>query len=422
VSTPLRGSLFARTAWLIAGALAFFSSIAWAVVVWTTLIPAAEATSRVLAQRTRAAVTAYQTGAAFPEGVEVSTDPNPPEHRRRWESTLSLYLSHLRAQLQKDLPGSQVLISRTVMPTQVWIRMQEVPDRWFVLTWQVARPETPFAMGAVVLAGGLLALMGAAMFARKLTAPLAALVEATQKVAQGESVEVDVESGPTEVRSLAVAFQAMSRQLTELNEQRELMLAGLSHDLRSPLARMRVAVDLLDSSDAALRDQIATDVEEVDRMVGQFMHYVRAGYRETPTLASADEIVRESVAPYMRESDLLTDLSAPGPRLLPVDAVRRVVTNLVQNAFEYGRAPVTVRTAVRARELIISVEDRGRGISAQDWQQAIQPFHRLKATPGMGHSGLGLATVERLVRAARGTLASRQTNEGFSVEVTLATP
>lgn len=154
-------------------------------------------------------------------------------------------------------------------------------------------------------------------------------------------------------------------------------------------------------------------------MVGQLMHYVRAGYRETPSLACADEIVRDSVAPYLRDGALHTELSASGPRVLPVDSVRRVVANLVQNAFEYGRAPVTVRTSLRARELLISVEDRGPGISVQDWHHAIQPFHRLRATPGTGHSGLGLATVERLVRAAQGTLVGRQTPGGFVVEVTL---
>lgn len=414
-------SLFARTAWLIAGALAFFSLIAWAALVWTTLIPAAEATARVLAEKAKAGAAAHESGVALPEGVELSNSRALPDSRRRLDVSLSLYLSHLRKQLQADIPGSQVEIARGVIPTEIWVQMQGVPDRWFVLKWQVARPETPVAMGAVVLAGALLSLLGAALFARRLTSPLAALVEVTQQVGQGQSVEVDTDSGPTEVRSLAVAFQGMSHRLAELNEQRELMLAGLSHDLRSPLARMRVAVDLLDSSDTALREQITVDVEEVDRIVGEFLHYVRAGYRETPTIACADEIVRDSIAHYLRDADLHAELDAPEPRLLPVDSVRRVVANLVQNAFEYGKAPVTVRTSLRTGELLISVEDRGEGISAHDWRHAIQPFHRLRAAPGTGHSGLGLATVERLVRAARGTLESRQTQGGFVVDVTLAT-
>jgi two-component system osmolarity sensor histidine kinase EnvZ len=268
----------------------------------------------------------------------------------------------------------------------------------------------------------LLSLVAAAVFARRLTAPLAGLVEATRRVGDGEVVALDVSSGPSEVRSLAVAFQVMSQRLAELDERRELMLAGLSHDLRSPLARIRVAVDLLESSDASLIGQITTDVEEIDRMVGQFLHYVRAGYRETPAHSIADEIVRDSLGHYLRTGELSVELNATGSRLLPVESVRRVVINLVQNAFEHGRAPVTVRTLLRPGELLISVEDRGQGISVEEWQQAIRPFHQLRAAPAAGHSGLGLATVERLVRAAHGTLTGRQIQGGFVVEATFDAP
>jgi two-component system osmolarity sensor histidine kinase EnvZ len=407
---------------LITCALAFFSLIAWMALVWTTLIPAADATARILAERTRSAIAAYRTGVPLPEGVDVIDIGREPDIHRRPEYSLSLYLNHLRKQLQADVPGSEVLVARTVVPTELWIRTNQVPDHWFVLHWQVARPETPFAMGTVVLTGALLSLVAAAIFARRMTSPLAALVEATQRVGHGDVVKVDASSGPAEVRALAVAFQGMSDRLAELNEQRELMLAGLSHDLRSPLARMRVAVDLLESSDASLIDQITVDVEEVDRIVGQFLHYVRAGYHERPTLVSADEVVRDSIAPYLRDGDLKLELNAAERRVIPVDCVRRVVANLIQNAFEYGRAPVTVRTALRPGELFISVEDRGQGISAQEWGHALQPFRRLRVTPAEGHSGLGLATVERLVRAARGTLASRQIERGFVVEVILTAP
>jgi two-component system osmolarity sensor histidine kinase EnvZ len=421
VSRSWPRSLFARTALLITCALVFFSFIAWAALVWTTLIPAAEVTAHVLAQRATLAAASYKAGMPLPDGVQVVRDEASfPQARRRAEFSLSLYLNHLRKQLQADIPGSRVLVARTVMPTELWVRTAQVPDRWFVLTWQVARPETPFAMGGLVLAGGLLSLVAAAVFARRLTAPLAALVEATRRVGEGEVVAVDASSGPSEVRSLAVAFQAMSQRLAELDERRELMLAGLSHDLRSPLARMRVAVDLLESSDADLTGQITTDVEEIDRIVGQFLHYVRAGYRETPERAIADEIVRDALGHYLRTGELNLELNATGSRLLPVESVRRVVINLVQNAFEHGQAPVTVRTLQRPGELQVSVEDRGQGISVQEWQEAIRPFHRLRAAPGIGHSGLGLATVDRLVRAAHGSFMGRQIQGGFVVDATFA--
>jgi len=414
-------SLFARTALLIAATVVLFSLICWAAIVWTTIIPAAEATAHVLAQRANTAIIASRSGAHLPQNVEIRTSEPAPEDRQRREFSFSLYLNHLRAQLQTDLPGSQIYVARTAMPAEVWIRPLELQGRWVVLHWQIARPETPLAIGAVVLIGALLVLTGAAIFARRLTAPLAALVEATQRLAEGEHVAVNTASGPSEVRSLAVAFQSMSHRLAELDEQRELMLAGISHDLRSPLARVRVALELLNTHDTELVDQMTLDIGEIDRMVGQLLHYVRAGYRETPVRACLDEIVRDSISHYRNDGQLRVELNAAEPHLLAVESVRRVVLNLVQNAFEYGRAPVTVRTDLRPGELLLSVEDKGQGLSEQEWQEAIRPFRRLRATPGAGHTGLGLATVERLVQACRGKLTSTRTEYGFVVNVTLAT-
>jgi two-component system osmolarity sensor histidine kinase EnvZ len=421
VSPPWPRTLFGRTALLIGCALAFFSMIAWAVMVWTTIIPAAETTGHLLAQRTLQAAKLYRAGMPLPEGVQVSADASAPPAKQRVDSS-SLYLKRLRGQIQQEIPEATVLIVKAVMPTELWVRVTEVPERWFILRWRVARPETPMALGAVVLAGGLLSLIGAALFARRLTAPLAGLAAATRRVGEGEVVTIDVSSGPSEVRELAMAFQAMSQRLAVVDEQRELMLAGLSHDLRSPLARMRVAVDLIEAPPGTdLHEQIIADVEEVDRIVGQFLHYVRAGYRELPARAVADEILRESLGRHVKQGEVLLELNAPQARLLPVESLRRVVANLVQNALEYGQAPVTVRTSLGPAQLCVSVMDRGEGISAAEWEQAVRPFNRLRAAPGGGHSGLGLATVERLAHAAQGKLTSRRSEHGFVVEVTFAT-
>jgi two-component system osmolarity sensor histidine kinase EnvZ len=410
-----------RTAVLIACALAFFSFIAWVAVVWSTIIPAAEATGHLLAQRANMAVAAYVVGAPLPEGVVVTDSSTAPEPLRRTEYSRSLYLNRLRKQLEQEMPASTVVIVRAVMPTEIWVHAAQVPDRWFVLKWQVARPETPLAMGGLVLVGAGLSLVAAAVFARRLTAPLAGLADATRRVGEGEAVAIDVSSGPSEVQELAVAFEAMSRRLAEVDEQRELMLAGLSHDLRSPLARMRVAVDLIDAPGADLRDEIVADVEEIDRIVGQFLHYVRAGYREIPARASADAILNDSLGRFARQGQVRLELSAVEERLMPVESLRRVVANLVQNALEYGRAPVTVRSWLPPGELRVSVTDCGAGVSAEDWDQAVRPFSRLRTAPGSGHSGLGLATVERLARAANGSLTGRRIEDGFVVEVSFAT-
>jgi signal transduction histidine kinase len=209
----------------------------------------------------------------------------------------------------------------------------------------------------------------------------------------------------------------MATRLVEHEERREIMLAGLSHDLRSPLARLRVAVELLDARDAALAEQMTVEIEEVDRMVGQFLHYVRAGYRETPIEASADDVVRETLARYA--GSLRLDLAASEPRLIPVESLQHVLYNLVSNALEHGLPPVTVQTKLTTRELRITVADHGSGLTPEEWAAALQPFHRIRATPGDGHTGLGLALVQRLVHAYRGTLNGRRTPDGFLIEVVI---
>jgi two-component system osmolarity sensor histidine kinase EnvZ len=209
----------------------------------------------------------------------------------------------------------------------------------------------------------------------------------------------------------------MSNRLAELDEQRELMLAGLSHDLRSPLARVRVAVELLEEPNVALATQITEEIELLDRMIGQFMHYVRAGYQEQPIQACLDDIVRDTLARHATTVQL--ELGAPEPCRIAVESLRHILLNLVQNAVEYGRPPVAVRTTQTTGAVRLSVADSGTGLSPAEWSEAIQPFRRLRQTPGMGHTGLGLAMVERLVRVARGTLAATQSDRGFTVEVTL---
>jgi len=156
-------SFFARTAILIASTLAAFAFIAWAAISWSTFIPAAEMTGHVLAQRAVTAITAYTAGAPVPNDVEVEPASADPQQGRSRDFPYSFYLIHLRKQLQTELPGAEIVIARTVTPTEVWIRPSQVPERWFVVRWRVARPAAPLAMIAVVLAGALLVLVAAAV-------------------------------------------------------------------------------------------------------------------------------------------------------------------------------------------------------------------------------------------------------------------
>ena len=274
-------SLFARTALLLAATIGMFSIIAWQAIVWTAIEPAAELATTVLKQRADAAIVARRTGQSLPEGARFEADaPSTMEPRFRGFA-FGGYVATIRTKLQASMGASEVRVHRIAIPSEIWVRTRKVPDAWLVLTWRIAGPQAPWAVAGVLSAAALLVLGGASWSARRLTAPLASLAAAVARFADGDRVDVDAGSGPEEVRSLAVAFQSMSHRLAELDQQRELMLGGISHDLRTPLARLRVAVELLDVGDNALTQEMAANIDEMDRMVGQFLHYVRANYRES---------------------------------------------------------------------------------------------------------------------------------------------
>ncbi len=394
-----------------------FSVISWQAIVWTAIEPAAELAAPLLTQRAQAAIAARRVGQPPPEGTRFENEsPTTMEPRLRGFA-FRAYVETIRSKLQVNLRASEIRIHRLAGPSEIWLRTPEVSDAWLVLSWRIADPKAPFAALGVLGAAAILALGGAAFSARRLTAPLAALAAAAARLAEGDRVEVDTSSGPKEVRSLAVAFQAMSQRLAEHDQQRELMLGGISHDLRTPLARLRVAVELLDATAPALTEEMTANIEEMDRMVGQFLHYVRANYHESPTRAALDDVVRETLAIYATDERLHIDLDAAEPRWFAVSCIRHTLLNLVQNALDYGQAPVTVHTSQRPSEVQISVEDCGAGLSEAEWDEAVRPFCRLRDQPSGGHAGLGLAMVERLVRVGGGHLNAAQSDGGFAVTV-----
>jgi two-component system, OmpR family, osmolarity sensor histidine kinase EnvZ len=419
---PMPRSLFARTALLITATIIVFAVIAWQAIIWTALVPASDAAASLLTERAHAALTARRAGELAPEGTRFESGAPPSLPPRRAGLALRTYVERVRNRLALNLGATDVRIERYAAPAEIWLRTPQTADAWLVLTWRLAGPGAPLATLLVWGAAAGLALGAAALSARRLAAPLAQLAGAAARLAEGERVPIDTGSGPREVRALAAAFQSMSQRLAELDEQRELMLGGISHDLRTPLARLRVAVELLDGADAALTREMTANVEEMDRMIGQFLHYARAGYRELPGRASLDAIVGETLRIYATDERVRLEAAAAETRLLAVDGVRRLVLNLVQNALDYGRPPVTVRTFASATDVAFEVSDRGAGLSAEQWAEALKPFQRLRAQPAGSHAGLGLALVDRLVRACGGSLQARQLDGGFAVMVRLPAP
>ena len=263
-------------------------------------------------------------------------------------------------------------------------------------------------------------------FARVLARPLRQLNAAVDELARGATPAPLPESGPSEIAAVNRRFNAMLASLREVERDRALLLAGVSHDLRTPLARLRLGVEMGGADDAAGRAGMIADIEEMDRIVGQFLDFARADDGIARESTELDPIVRACVDRYAAKGRDVT-FHAGAVRRLPLrpTAISRLVSNLLDNALAYGAPPVEVATAEGGDEATIEVRDRGPGIAPGDAERLKRPFTRSSDArardDGAAGAGLGLAIVERIARMHGGRLdLVPREGGGMIARVTLA--
>lgn len=256
-------------------------------------------------------------------------------------------------------------------------------------------------IGAVVILAlaVLLVVLTAAILARRVTAPLTRLSQAAEEVAKGRSPEPLAETGPRELANLARQFNETSQQVRELLADRTVLLSGISHDLRTPLTRLRLAIEMLpDDTDQALTARMRRDIEEMSAQIGQAV--------ELGGTLGAGERSREDLA------QLIGEVVGNRPRILwrPLGrcihsvnalALRRILGNLIENALRYSNGQVEVRLDCRHQTPALFVLDRGPGIPESEREAVFRPFYRLERSRNRttGGSGLGLAVARQLAVA-----------------------
>lgn len=313
-------------------------------------------------------------------------------------------VAEVERRLQAELgPGTEV----RAQPGRglLWVRLEAGgAGYWAGLPLPPPRPaedETPMRVIAWSVAIVALLLAVAFAFARVLARPLRQLNTAVETLGRGERPAPLPEEGPSEITAVNRRFNAMLARLDEADRDRELLLAGISHDLRTPLARLRLGVEL--GSDPASRAGMVADIEEMDRIVGQFLDFARLDDAARREIGDLDAVVGACVERYVAAG---RDVSfrAGGVRPLPIrpTAVSRLVANLLDNALAYGAPPIEVATADGPEQAMIEVRDRGPGIRHDDIERLKRPFTRASDArareDGAAGAGLGLAIVERVAR------------------------
>jgi len=255
--------------------------------------------------------------------------------------------------------------------------------------------EVLLVWSSVVL---LLALLGAYFIARQVARPLDKLAQAAQQIGRGVMPQPLPEHGAQEIVAVARAFNQMSADLDANERERALVLAGISHDLRTPLARMRLAAEL--SADKMLRDGLAADVEQMDAVIQQFLDYARLDESETAVSTDVQLLVQEVVQQFTAQAkSLALDLQKVPHIFVKPLLLKRALANLLDNAIKYGGGEITVQSRQDGDRVILAVADRGAGIPAEQREAVKRPFVRLEnARSNTTGSGLGLAIVERAAR------------------------
>ena len=280
----------------------------------------------------------------------------------------------------------------------------------------------PWAWLTLALGAALISLVAATLLVRRVNQPLRELAAAAAVLGKGNYPEPIQASGPSEIKQVSQSFNQMLADVKGLDQERAVLLAGISHDLRTPLARMRLATEML-SVDADLKQDMTQDIDEMEAIVKQFLDFARIADQEPTRLADFNEIIREVTSHYdHRGVDIQLNLQAISALPLRLTAIKRALINLIENAIKYGQPPLEISTRSADGRVVLTLRDHGPGIPEADHDRLLRPFTRLtEARSGPSGAGLGLAIVDRIAKVHGGRLTLASPSDG-GLAATLALP
>lgn len=328
-------------------------------------------------------------------------------------------------QTEIELRLTQVLMARlgknTVLASEVngeqglWVGFRIERDSY----WLQMNPERIKPIGGKswlqwMLLTSMLSLLGSALIAVLINRPLKRLSQAFARMRDGDmqGPELDEQVRVDEIREVNQGFNSMVQKLQQAEQERSLMLAGISHDLRTPLARLRLEAEL-SVADPEARELMSADITQMDQIISKFMDYARPGEAPVQAVPLAG-LVSRSIGPFRNNKSMRIEVSVPEDLLVLADEIElgRVFDNLLENARRYGQSPqdgvTRIRIEAEASEhqtVRIRLTDQGIGVRPDALPQLTQPFFRADSarTSALG-SGLGLSIVERSIERMGGQL------------------
>ncbi len=338
----------------------------------------------------------------------------PREPGDRWETyATDRFTQNVTDQLMSRL-GADAVVARSVNgKAGMWVGFSIDRDRYWLHTDTAhVGPLTGSTWFVWVGIALLATLLGSVVIARLINRPLRELSFAASRIREGDlDSRLDENTLTSEIREVNRGFNRMARELARVEEDRAVMLAGISHDLRTPLARLRLETEMSVGNEEAKRN-MALDIEQLDAIIDKFMDYARPGETENRPVHLSQLVDREA-QPFRdpKEIRISSRLAIDLAVMADDTELGRVFANLFENARRYGRstdtgiAVVNVSYVKTGPWVIITVRDHGPGVAPEKLGQLTTPFFRGDAarTAATG-AGLGLAIVEKSMQRMGGTL------------------
>jgi len=332
---------------------------------------------------------------------------------------LQFYWQKVKEEIQRSLPqGIQITHNEQGEEIYLWLESVNSPGHWIGLQLSQKRSLFPYYGWSYVLAVLILSSVPSYIFARTLSLPFAKLSDAAEVIAGGGIPKIEPRYWPLEAKKLADTLNISALKLKDQTASKEEMLLGISHDLRTPLTRTRLAVDFLHKHEPPLVEGVFADIDEMNLIIDQFISFVREGKAEKIELVDVNELVRAESEKF---NDIKLKLTAAFEAPISPVSLRRMLSNLISNAIRHGIPPIEIYTENDGVGWSITVVDMGKGIPEDLIEEMIKPFRTAEVTGTNGKGGLGLAIVDRIVGNQGGKLEfGHHGNKGFAVKVSFS--
>lgn len=418
-------SFFARTLWLVLGVVLFSKGLTLIYLMMNEDMVVDRQYSHGTALTVRgywAADEHSRVAISKASGLRVAPVESVPVGEQHWP-----YSSVFERQMQAELGADTEVRVRVQSPPALWVNAPSLGPDWLIVPLypHPLRGQRIWNVLGWFLAIVLLSTGAAWIFVRQLSAPLKRLVFAARQLGQGRSVRLPESDTPSEIAEVYRAFNQMAEDVEQGARERELMLAGVSHDLRTPLTRLRLSLELM-HSDAELTEDMVRDIEDMDAILEQFLAFIRDGRDEPTEQVDLGALIHDLVAPY-NQAQVQVRLCLEAMPALPLRrvSIKRLLTNLIENALRYGTDGVEVAAYVTGKcgapYVVLSVLDRGMGIDPAELAQLFNPFIRGDKARGGKGAGLGLAIVKRIA-ALHGGSVELLNRSGGGVEARVCLP